>query len=1218
MLFPTPNDYLFSTVFDYGEYNPVSPFDEINTWGFRTDPFSDYKPGFEIRTTRLCKRVLLFHQFSGANEYDGLVKSVNFEYDTNAEEDFTFLKKITSHGYIKKEDGSYFEKQMPPMEFTYQSVSWNKEVKTITTENIVNAPSGLDEQQYQFTDLYNEGLNGILTEQANGWYYKHNLGDGKFSEATLVTPKPSFAGLGRALQLADLDGDGGKQLVSFSQEPSGYFELDDENEWQVFRAFNALPNIDFNDRNTRMLDLNGDGKAEVVISDDNVFTWYPSNGRKGFSTAWKTSKTFDEEEGPAIVFGDENQTIFLADMSGSGLSDIVRIRNAEVCYWPNLGYGKFGAKVEMDNAPVFDHPDAFNPSYLRLADIDGSGTTDIVYLGKNKFTCWKNLSGNRFGTVPFEINSFPEIHSQTKITVTDLLGNGVACIVWSSPLSKDTNTPLKYIDLMNSKKPHIMVSYKNNFGKEVTLEYTPSTKFFIDDKKAGKPWVTKLHFSVHCISKTITEDKITGYQFISEYKYHHGYYDHAEREFRGFGMVEQTDAETFEDWKKVDATNITEEPLHQEPVVSKTWYHTGAFIGKDRILNQFKEDYWYAEMGRQGFAVVQHEAELPDARLIAAPGLEPSFINQLSATEWREALRACKGMALRSEVFAKDAIKNGNKPEAVQKELTPYNVATHNCLIELVQPKGNNKHAVFLVKESEAITYSYERNIEDPRIAHTLNIQLDQYGNILEAASVVYPRLSPDMSLPSETRDEQNKTIIVYTKNNFTKDDLTDDVSKPDLFRLPLTSETETFELKGVAKTGAYFSPSDFNEILLDANSTVAQYFEIDKIPDDDKAQRRLIEHVRSVYYKNDLSGPLPLHQLESLALPFENYQLAYTPALLNEIFQAKVTPALMEEGKFTPSDNDGNWWIRSGSTQFIENAETAAAAENRFYVPVSYTDPYGGITRVKYYGNYFLFINETEDALGNKSGVETFNFRTLMPRKMRDINGNFSEVISDELGLVKAIAVMGKGNEADELTGLTEQTDAAETALVQSFFNAADSINLISIGKQLLQRSTSHFVYDLDVFINTGKPVVVASIQREEHFAKNNNSPIQLSFEYSNGLGNVAMKKAQAEPGPAKQVVVNDDDKITINETDTSALVPKQLRWIGNGRTILNNKGNPVKQYEPYFSVTHQYEDLKELVETGVTPVMYYDAVGRLIKTDMPDGTFSKVEFDSWKQVSL
>jgi hypothetical protein len=67
--------------------------------------------------------------------------------------------------------------------------------KTISSDDLVHAPAGLDEQQYQFTDLFNEGLSGILTEQANGWYYKHNLGDGKFEQAKLVSPKPSFADL---------------------------------------------------------------------------------------------------------------------------------------------------------------------------------------------------------------------------------------------------------------------------------------------------------------------------------------------------------------------------------------------------------------------------------------------------------------------------------------------------------------------------------------------------------------------------------------------------------------------------------------------------------------------------------------------------------------------------------------------------------------------------------------------------------------------------------------------------------------------------------------------------------------------------------------------------------------------------------------------------------------------------------------------------------------
>ncbi len=1097
------------------------------------------------------------------------------------------------------------------MEFTYQKHEWNSEINTIDPESLVHAPSGLGGAGYQFIDLFNEGLNGILTEQASGWYYKHNLGDGRFEQAKLVTPKPSFSGLGSVMQLADLDADGGKQLVSYRPEYPGFFELDDDNDWQGLRSFKSVPNIDFGDANTRMLDLNGDGRPEVVISENNVFTWYASEGREGFAAARKTVKPFDEEEGPHIVFADAKQTIYLADMSGDGMTDIVRIRNGEVCYWPNLGYGKFGAKVMMDQSPVFDYPDAFNPGYIQLTDIDGSGTTDIVYLGKSKFTCWKNLSGNRFGATPFEIENFPEIHSQAQITVTDLLGNGVACIVWSSPLSKDETAPLKYIDLMKGKKPHIMVSYKNNMGKEVALEYTPSTKFYVEDKLAGKPWITKLHFPIHCISKTITEDKISGYRFESSYKYHHGYYDHAEREFRGFGMVEQTDAETFEHWVKQDASNITEEPLHQEPVVSKQWFHTGAFLREEKILGHFEKEYWYHEYEKEFGAINHPEIPLPDAYLTVPKDMDASLISQLSASEWQEAVRACKSMALRSEVFAQDAVKYNNTDEAKRKEKTPFNVATHNCVIELLQPRGKNKYAVFVVKESEAIAYSYERNPEDPRIAHSLNIELDEYGNVLEAASVVYPRRIADASLPAETQQEQSKTVIIYTENKFTNDVLGDDV-----YRLRLPSEVKTFDLKGVAKSGEFYSPADFSNILDDANSDTAFYHELDKPTSGNKAQKRLIEHVRSLYYRNDLTGVLPLHQLESLALPFESYQLAYTPELVSNIFDTKVNAALLTEGKFTHNEGDNNWWVRSGTIQFKTATENQVHAQNRFYSPISYTDPYGGTTKVVYYGNYFLFIEETEDVLGNKTKVDLFNFRTLSPQRMKDINNNLSEAISDELGLVKAVAVMGKGNEADDLTGLSEMTDTAESNLINDFFFAPDSTQLTSIGKNLLNHASARFVYDFEAYIHRGKPAVVTAITREQHFQKLANSPVQIAFEYSNGIGEVVMKKVQAEPGKAKQVILNSDETVTINEVDTGTFSPRQLRWIGNGRTVKNNKGNVVKQYEPYFSVSWHYEDYKELVETGVTPIMYYDAAGRLIKTEMPDGTFSKVVFDSWKQV--
>ena len=133
------------------------------------------------------------------------------------------------------------------------------------------------------------------------------------------------------------------------------------------------PNVDWNDDNLQLIDLTGDGLADVLVTEDEVFTWYPSLGDAGFGPGERQRQPHDEERGARLVFADGTQTIFLADMSGDGLTDLVRIRNGSVCYWPNVGYGRFGAKVAMDTAPWLDRPDQFDPRRIRLADVDGSG-----------------------------------------------------------------------------------------------------------------------------------------------------------------------------------------------------------------------------------------------------------------------------------------------------------------------------------------------------------------------------------------------------------------------------------------------------------------------------------------------------------------------------------------------------------------------------------------------------------------------------------------------------------------------------------------------------------------------------------------------------------------------------------------------------------------------------------------------------------------------------
>src|SRR6202041_604282 len=78
---------------------------------------------------------------------------------------------------------------------------------------------------------------------------------------------------------------------------------------------------------------------------------------------------------------------------------------------------------------------------------------------------------------------------------------------------------------------------------EMRVTYAPSTRFYLADEAAGSPWVTRLPFPVQVVERMETIDWIGRNRLVTRYAYHHGYFDGYEREFRGFGMVEQWDTE---------------------------------------------------------------------------------------------------------------------------------------------------------------------------------------------------------------------------------------------------------------------------------------------------------------------------------------------------------------------------------------------------------------------------------------------------------------------------------------------------------------------------------------------------------------------------------------------------------------------------------------------------------------------------------------------------
>jgi len=435
---PLPTEWLFEIVFDYGEHdqNAPTPEDAVNQWNARNDPFSSYRAGFEVRTYRLCQRVLMFHHFPEQPEVGDncLVRSTDFTYSYEqdptaaANPIYSFLVSVTHTGHKRQSDGGHLAKSLPPIEFEYSKPTVDETVWEVDSESLENLPFGLDGADHQWVDLDGEGLSGILTEQAGSWYYKRNLsplgpahddngenGAARFGPLELVAEQPSLAA-GGGQQFLDLAGDGQLDLVEFRRPTAGYYERTDDERWESFVPFSRLPILDWNSPNLRFVDLTGDGHADILVSEDEVFCWYPSLAESGFGTLQRVRKVLDEEKGPRLVFADGTQSIYLADLSGDGLTDLVRIRNGEVCYWPNLGYGHFGAKVTMDNAPWFDRPDLFDQRRVRLADIDGSGTTDILYLGGDCVTLYFNQSGNSW-SAGRALTSFPAANNLGSVVV---------------------------------------------------------------------------------------------------------------------------------------------------------------------------------------------------------------------------------------------------------------------------------------------------------------------------------------------------------------------------------------------------------------------------------------------------------------------------------------------------------------------------------------------------------------------------------------------------------------------------------------------------------------------------------------------------------------------------------------------------------------------------------------------------------------------------------
>src|SRR5262249_9588230 len=128
-----------------------------------------------------------------------------------------------------------------------------------------------------------------------------------------------------------------------------------------------------------------------------------------------------------------------------------------------------------------------------------------------------------------------------------------------------------------------------------------------------------------------------------------------------------------------------------------------------------------------------------------------------------------------------------------------------------------------------------------------------------------------------------------------------------------ISDVTNVFRFEEIAAKLAQAGDSTHDLPYEDVNATGAA---------ENHPYRRLIERARTLYRRDDLSGPLLPGQIESLGLPYESYKLAFTQKLLSSIYSNKIPAAqrgtvLGDEGGYRELDGDGAYWICSGRSFF-------------------------------------------------------------------------------------------------------------------------------------------------------------------------------------------------------------------------------------------------------------------------------------------------------------
>ncbi|MHC8322398.1 SpvB/TcaC N-terminal domain-containing protein [Pseudomonas sp. GB2N2] len=1208
----------FELVFDYGErstdYDAKPAYDGLQ-WHARDDGFSSFACGFELRTERLCRQVLMFHRFPdelGAAPV--LVRRLLLEYRQTS---LGYQHLSAAHEQAFGSAGT--AENRPPVEFTYSEFKCLPDARV--WQPVQDMPGVNDGRGYQLVDLYGEGLPGVLFRNDAGWHYREPMRDTARPDKVTyddwrALPAIPVADTTKPLRqtLGDLTGDGRLDWVIAQPGYSGFFSLGPDRDWSDLASFSAFP-AEFFHPQGQLADLMGEGLNDLALIGPRSVRLYANQREQGFSAAREVLRQQDEDALP-LLSSSSSELVAFSDVLGTGQQHLVRIRHNEIKCWPTLGRGRFG-KGRVLGSPGLAY-ETFDAARIRLADLDGSGAADLIYLEADRALIFMNRSGNGFEPqVSLPWPTGVRYDSLCQVSIADLQGLGCSSLVLSVPHMTAQHWRYDFVDA----KPYLLTGTNNNMGAAASISYRSSAQEWLDEKaqriKAGQPLTCHLPLALHVVSKQTQHDEITGNLLTQRFSYRQGYYDGIEREFRGFGLLQQTDSESHPG--DADSQDFT------TPCLKKSWFHTGGAVDLPRT-GYHEGDTAAVALGKA--LLCQYQPGSEGDTLISSP--DPATALEMA--------RALSGHLLRSEIFGVD--------ERLMRT-TLYSVQEHRYRVRMLHaPEGSRRYARMLPLPLETLDYQYEGIVDDPQCQHILNLQHDFYGALTHSVTVRYARrktLRDDSRLSAMDEIEwwksahdpaQQLHFLHETRAEFIH------LSQPQAWRLglPFRRRTNALERPKSPETGGVITTNLNCETLIKLASEQAWATEV------------TLTGLSVQRYKNTVTREILEDghaHFEALPDHLETAELDETAFKAFDVLTQSTRPKgglLTRMGYqrmtgFFPDDTPPNgktpkqlWSIKSGfgtyaTLQGFYKPQTVQPSKSHGVIAVSYD-------------RYQCFVSEFKRPDGCITKA-VHDYRSLGALRITDPNGNIQEALYDNFGQIQASSVYGK--EGNKFVGFKPLTDYRRTTDLRpadaiedskkALQNAASAIftapfswmarvsdsgmkdagwlaRCIAKSEVLpggfIRAQARKRLADLESLSSDEvklKAEIDASIREPVHtvalvadrYPDDDQQQIRITLTGFDGFGRTLQTKQQVEPGMA--YAVSTQGALQLKDGQPTERIAAK-RWRVSERVEYNNKGLAIRVYRPYFADQHRYINDSSLRESGHCDLQFYDALGRLVRT--------------------